>query len=243
MGTDRRALLVRTGKALGLVLLTVIGFELTGRGIDPAAATPLRPALDDAIPFLPHSVWFYSWVYTTLLLPLFVVRCPELFHRLFKAYVIVIVVTLASFALFPVTSLGFRPDPSQIPDDAFHLWAVRLTFVVDPPMNLFPSLHLSIATISALSAWKAHRGAGLLAALIAVGVAITICTMKQHYIADGVSALLLAFVAYALTLRGYDSSSNPDRAYSWRGPAAYLLFHGLFYMTFICLYLAGWKPW
>lgn len=241
MSEERKELMRKATLAIGLTLLTIIGFRITGFATDPAQAATLRTSLDDAIPFVPHSVFAYSWVYSSMLYPLFVVRCPELFKRVALAYTIVIAVTLTFFALYPVTSLGFRPDASLLDDTQFHLWAVRLTFVVDPPMNLFPSLHLSIATLSALCAWKAHRGFGLLAGMIALGVAISICTMKQHYIADGLAALALTAVAYRVTLHTYDEASHPERSYSWRGPAAYLAFHGLFYVTFYVLFLCGWK--
>jgi membrane-associated phospholipid phosphatase len=219
-------------------------FWLIGYGVDPHAAAVLRTPLDDAVPFWPWSVYMYSWVYTSMLYPLFVIRCPALFRRTLLAYALVLAVCLASFALFPVTSLGLRPDVAALDTTTFHGWGTRLTFFVDPPTNLFPSQHLAIATLCVLAAWKARPLWGALALPIALGVGVSILTMKQHYIADGLAAVALAFAAWALVLRRYrPPAGTPRVAATWRGPAAYFAFHGLVYLALFVAFRAGWRPW
>jgi len=228
--------------ALGMLGFTIAGFSLIGFAVDPAEAYVLRTALDDAIPFLPWSVYVYSWVYSSMLYPLFTVRSGDLFWRVVAAYGLVVAVSLLVFAVFPVTSVGLRPDVSTLDTALFHNWGVRLTYTVDPPANLFPSLHMSIAAIAALSAWKARRLYGLLAAPIVLGIAVTICTMKQHFVADGVAALVLVAVVYRLTLHGWPRAAMPraERAFTWRGPVAYVAFHAMVYGgLYVTFRLAG----
>jgi hypothetical protein len=230
--------------ALGLTAATMTLFWWIGYTADPARAASLRTSLDDAIPFVPWTVYLYSWVYTSMLYPLFVVRSPDLFRRVVAAYAVVIVFSLATFALFPVTAVGFRPDPSTLAEASFADWGLRLTYFVDPPMNLFPSQHLSIATISMLSAWTARRAFGLAILPIVAGIAVSICTVKQHFIADGVAGLALAFGVYRIMLARWDPGARreADVASTWRGPAAYLAFHAAFYLALFVAYRAGYRP-
>jgi membrane-associated phospholipid phosphatase len=240
-----KALLRRALVALALLAVMITGYRLIGFAVEPGDARELRLAIDDAIPFWSWSVYLYSWVYTSMLYPAFVVRSPRLFRRIVVAYAVVIVVSLLCFAFLPVSAVRFRPDVSSLDTTAFHEWAVRLTYFVDPPYNLFPSLHLSIATLAALSAWTARRLFGALAFPIVAGIAVSICTMKQHYVVDGVAALVLATATWALVVRPFrgERPAAGDAAYSWRGPLVYLGFHALVYLGFYVAFRLGFTPW
>ena len=91
------------------------------------------------------------------LIPLFVVRCPRLLRRTALAYAIATAVSLVCFIVFPVTSERLRVHSATLEIARPSDWAVSVLYSLDPPYNLFPSLHLSIAALSAFSAWKAAR--------------------------------------------------------------------------------------
>ena len=242
-----RGLRWRLGVAAVVLGGTIVAFGGNGQWTDATTAHTLALPIDRWIPFVPASIYVYSWVYTSMLYPLFVVRSSQLFARTAAAYVLVIVASLTTYLAFPVTSLGFRPDVSHLDPNVFHEWGIRLTFFVDPPTNLFPSLHVSIAAISALAAWKARRLFGLVALPLVVGIVVSISTMKQHYVLDGVAALALAGFAYALLLRPYDAADDPAHvgptAYTWRGPALYVAFHASVYASLYAGFRLGFRPW
>ena len=237
----------RLGLAGAFLAVTAAGFELIGWTASAERAAALWTPLDRAIPFVPWTVFLYSWVYTAMAYPLFVVRDGRLFGQVVKAYGLVVGVSLLTFALFPVTSAALRPDVSSLDTATFAGWATRLTYHVDPPFNLFPSLHLSAAAVSALAAYRARPAFGWLAAPVVVGVGLSILTLKQHFVLDGVAALVLAGVAWALFLRPVTQAasewSGRPLATSWRGPVAYLAFHGTFYAGFFAAWRLGWAPW
>jgi hypothetical protein len=234
---------------LALVGLLLIvwgpGYYAIALTTDPRAARSLGTALDAAIPFVPVTVYLYSWVYTAMLYPLFTVRCIRLFRRVAMAYCLVIAISLVAFRLFPVTSIGFRPDPRLLQDDNFHEWGVRLNFFLDPPFNLFPSLHLSIATLVALTAWKVRPAYGAMATLMASGIALAVLTLKQHYLVDGVAGITLGAASYGVLVHPLRvSNSRADRlAYGWGGPTGYLGFHILVILGLYVLYRSGVRPW
>ncbi len=235
----------RIAIALGVLAFDAIGYNLVGFNTDHARTHSLRLPVDDRIPFWPWTVYLYSWVYTSMLYPLFVVRCPTLFRRTAEAYVLTIGISLAIFAIFPVSSVGLRPDLSNLDLSVFHNWGVALTYFVDPPTNLFPSLHMSVATLAALVAWKARPLYGWLAAPVVLAVALSITTMKQHFVLDGLGAVLVATFAYRARLKNHDADrdSNGPVAYSWRGPMLYLVFHCSAYLAFYAAFRMGFRPW
>jgi len=92
---------------------------------------------------------------------------------------------------------------------------------LDPPFNLFPSLHLSIAALSSLTAWKARRSYGAAAFVGVALIGASICTVKQHFVLDGFGGVALAALVHAFVLHPYRPMPGTDPAYGWRGPAAY----------------------
>jgi membrane-associated phospholipid phosphatase len=116
-------------------------------------------------------------------------------------------------------------------------WAVSVVYYLDPPYNLFPSAHLSIAATAALSVWKVARPSGA-AIFVGVGlVAVSVCTIKQHFLVDVIGGLVLAALASALILRSYHPQIDTPPAYTWRGPVSYLFCLVLFYTGFYVAYL------
>jgi membrane-associated phospholipid phosphatase len=160
-------------------------------------------------------------VFPSSLIPLFVVRCPRLFRRAIVSYGLAIAASLVFFAALPVTSIGLRMDRSALDATRFSTWAVSVLYGLDPPFNLFPSLHLSIAALASLTAWKARRSYGAAAFVGVALIAASICTIKQHFVVDGLGGVLLAAVVHAFVLRPYRPSAGTDPAYGWRGPATY----------------------
>ena len=95
------------------------------------------------------------------------------------------------------------PRPASVMGEGFVVWGLRFLYSSDPPYNCFPSLHVAHSFVSALACYRVHRGVGLGAATCASLVAVSTLFTKQHYIADVIAGILLAFVAYAIFLRKY----------------------------------------
>jgi membrane-associated phospholipid phosphatase len=205
----------------GVAAFFVVGYFGVARGIDPVSAWEVGCALDRRIPFLAGSVWVYLSVFPASLLPLFLVRCPDLFRRTLLAYAIAIAVSLIAFVAIPITSIGLRVDPGTLEVNRLSPWVVALLYRIDPPVNLYPSLHLSIAMLAALSAWKARHGYGAAAFVGVALIAVSICTVKQHFVVDGLGGAALALAVHAVVLRTYAPRFGIDPAYGWRGPAAF----------------------
>jgi len=230
---------LRAFLTIGVVAFFIAGYFGVGLSVDPARARDLGTVLDRRIPFIVPSVWVYLWVFPASLLPLFVVRCPRLFLRTILAYGLAIAASLVVFVALPVTSIGLRADRATLDVTRFSPWAVALLYRLDPPVNLFPSLHLSIAALAALAAWKARRAYGAAACVGVALIGVSICTVKQHFVLDGLGGAALAAFVYAFVLRPYEPTPGTEPAYAWRGPAAYFALLIAVYAGFYAGFLAS----
>jgi membrane-associated phospholipid phosphatase len=78
---------------------------------------------------------------------------------------------------------------------------IQGVYATDNPYNDFPSLHTSISTILAIHWFRFDRRTGVVAAVWTALIVASTVLIKQHYLADLVAGLLLAFGASYLYIR------------------------------------------
>jgi PAP2 superfamily len=232
-----RMILERAILTIGLITFFLVSYFGVGLSRNPASVHSLMTPLDDRIPFVAASVWMYLWVFPCVLIPLFVVKCPRLFRRTVVAYAAVMAISFVSFTVFPVTSGQLRVPKVTLDMSRPSDWAISILYYLDPPYNLFPSLHLSLAAVAAFSVWKAAKPYAV-AIFVSVGcLGVSVCTVKQHYLLDALSGLALAALANVMIIKRYRPVDGAALTYSWRGPAAYLVLVAILYASFYSTYL------
>jgi hypothetical protein len=247
-GAAQRSLAARCERVLLLAALLTFfvgGYFGISARVQPGSARSLMTPLDRWVPFLPASIFVYVAVYFAMLFPLFTVRSRELLGRVALAYAVAMTVAFAFFWWLPVTSRELRPDSAGLDTPTFTGWGLRTLYALDPPLNLFPSLHVAIASLAALCTLKLrvrYRGAAL---LIALAILMSTVTVKQHFWVDGAAGVVLAALAYRLSLGSFGSGRQPcaDLAYSWRGPASYLAHVAAGYVACYLAFRLGVEPW
>ena len=185
------------------VVLNTIVYNWTGALY--AHGFHLNTALDNAIPFVPEWAIFYLYLFyplSALTMAYFVLidfrRCAPLAMSL-------VLINLAAdivYAVFPVTTDIYRQALLAHPmtGNPFAT-AMYAHYASDPSFDCFPSLHAAVAVICFYT-WfryaRARRG-WLTAAIaafmfvIATGVVLSTLFVKQHYIADEIAGILLAW--------------------------------------------------
>lgn len=228
-----------------VVLFFLVGYFGVGWvATDPADARSLALPLDRAIPFLLGSVIVYWSILPMGLLPVFVVADRNVFRRVALAYTVTIAIALAIFVAFPVTSAGFRPDAAAFADAGFTGWLLRLLHFLDPPLNLFPSLHLALAFLAALAAVRVRSPLGVIAVVWTLCIAVSVCTTKQHFALDAVAGMALAaLVQRVLFANPRVPVSLADATFGTRGIALFAGLVALFYACLYAAYLVGFEPW
>lgn len=156
-----------------------------------------RTALDDAIPYRPGWVWIYSCLYYPVIVYInFVMLSPAHFLHVVMSYVILLAGQMAFFTTMPVVvPIAWRAY-NQRRDLSERFLAFVQRF--DDRSNSFPSMHVSVATLTTLHLLPQL---GPWAWLFPVLIAISCLFTKQHYVIDlpaGAALGWASFEAYQL---------------------------------------------
>jgi membrane-associated phospholipid phosphatase len=151
-----------------------------------------RSPVDDRIPYLPAWVWIYSLLYYPAILYVNVVlKTAEQFTRVAFSYLLLLALQAFFFVIFPVrTPHHWRPAQRRCGySERFLAFVQRY----DAPSNSFPSMHTSVAMLTALHLYG-HSGPLAFAFPLLIGLSCVFT--KQHYLVDIPAGAALGWVAY-----------------------------------------------
>jgi hypothetical protein len=153
--------------------------------------------LDEAVPFWPSWVWIYSFLYYPAILYLnWMATDARQFALMAFSFILLLLMQMLFFYIFPVAT----PPHWRSVNTGRKLSERFLLFVqkFDAPSNCFPSMHVSVAMLTAL---HAAQTMGPVAFAFPVLIALSCIFTKQHYLADlpfGAALGWLAFRAFVL---------------------------------------------
>lgn len=152
-------------------------------------------SFEKSIPFVPAFIFFYILTYVSVMIPYFIIRDKMDYRRAVLAYLFIIFVSSIIYLIYPVETI--RPD---IESNGFFLSIVAWVYSTAKPYNLFPSLHISLSTLSALVSLKYKRIVGYILIILLLFISLSTLFVKQHYLVDIIFATVLAFFSYYLFL-------------------------------------------
>ena len=164
-----------------------------------ARSRELRSPLDDLIPYRPRWVWIYSFLYYPVIVAInWCTTSSRHFLYVASSFLLLLLFQMIFFIFLPVaTPAEWRAQNLRRGRSERFLALVQK---FDAPTNSFPSMHVSVATLTAFhlvpvfGAW-----AFLFPALIALSCVFT----KQHYLADLPPGALLGWFVFLLYQRIY----------------------------------------
>src|SRR5262249_60890891 len=145
-------------------------------------APPVHLRLPGAemVPYRPSWVWIYSFLYSPVTLYTnLVMRSPREFTHLAMSFLLLLVLQMVVFISFPVvTPEEWRPECApRTRSERFLRFVQRL----DARSNSFPSMHTSVATLTAL---HLYSSLGPVAWLFPLLIGLSCLFTKQHYVID-----------------------------------------------------------
>ena len=152
----------------------------------------LATFIDDAVPFLPFSILGYALVYVFIFLPAFTIQHRAVFTRVFWGFLLLSLMALPFFVFMPVRV----PRPGVPTQESFFYWGVAFNYVLDKPVNAFPSLHVANSVFAAACCVKLSRRVGLWGIIGSTIIAISTLTVRQHFLADVIAATAIALGVY-----------------------------------------------
>lgn len=162
-------------------------------------------AIDGHIPFLPFSLLLYLSFFAFYLLhkPLLAGSSVgrQRFWRMELVLIAMSVVSCVCFLLFP-TQIELREQALlSLTGEAYPAWlidACRGLFLLDNAVNAWPSIHVSqplfiMLCVTRMQLYAPHKL--LLLWFFLLAVMVSVLTLKQHYVWDAATGVLLALVA------------------------------------------------
>ena len=195
------------------LLLNNLAYDWTGQLYPAGSGFRLETGLDAMIPFVPEMVIFYVYLFYPLVI---LTMLYFAFVEYKKGYalgwslVAINVIAVLIYIAFPVSTYWYRQNLLANPMVG-NFWAnqVYSIFASDTSFNCFPSLHAAVSTIcfftwfqyAKIKPSKTTKAAALAALVIAVGVILSTLFIKQHYIADEIAGIALAWVVGTLLFK------------------------------------------
>jgi membrane-associated phospholipid phosphatase len=156
-------------------------------------------AVDESIRIRPWWVWIYSGIYYPAIgVVVLSARDLRYFNYMAFSYLMLLALHVAVFLLFPVEvpphwrQFGGRESKS--------LRFLSFVQSFDARSNCFPSMHVSVATLTALHTVRNLRCDPLLPTAFVVAIAASCIFTKQHYLVDLPVGAVLGFTAYHVFL-------------------------------------------
>lgn len=145
-------------------------------------------------PFVPGFVYVYLSIFLVFLLPLFYLSSDQI-RALSKTFLAATV--LAGIVYFFVPAELAFDRPHTVPG---HEFVFKWLYTLALPHNLFPSLHVTYATLFIGLAVREERSSILQAGLAVwlLLLMISVLLVRQHHIVDIAGGMVLAFACYRL---------------------------------------------
>ncbi|MEK6835793.1 MAG: phosphatase PAP2 family protein, partial [Nanoarchaeota archaeon] len=77
-------------------------------------------------------------------------------------------------------------------------YILNLIYVLDKPVNLFPSLHVSMTFLAFLIISKFKKDLRIIILIAFILSALSTLFIKQHYLLDTLAGLVLGFISYKI---------------------------------------------
>lgn len=195
------------------LLLNTVAYDWTGQLYPQGSGFRLQTSLDTAIPFVPQMVVFYVYLFYPLVI-LTMIYFAFIEYRRGYAFgwslVAINAIAILIYIAFPVSTYWYRQELLAQPIVG-NFWANQVynVFAGDTSFNCFPSLHAAVSTIC-FFAWfqyaktkpsKITESVAAIAFAVAAGVILSTLFIKQHYIADEVAGVALAWVVGAVVFK------------------------------------------
>ena len=136
--------------------------------------------IDEAIPFQPWWVWIYSFLYYPAIIYLnLLVSDSREFTYMAASFILLLLLQMVFFVLLPVETPTHWRDHGK--RDGLSVRFLRFVQKYDKSSNCFPSMHTSVAMLTAMYAMPY---VGLWGLLFPILIALSCAFTKQHYLID-----------------------------------------------------------
>lgn len=191
-----------------ILILPIISIIYVYLNNNTLHANSVELELDRMIPFVSIFVipYLYWYIYVFAGLVFFAMKNKEAYKKLMLTIVISMLCCYSIYYFFPTTVV--RP---KIVNINFMNQLVKFVYSMDKPYNCFPSIHILNLFLVSLFFYRYNKNKffKIFISLNFIMISLSILFVKQHYVLDILSAILLAMVVY-LSVTVLDYYANID---------------------------------
>ena len=182
----------------GLGSFWASGYFALGRWGQTAHTLDPSITVDSLIPFLGWAVWPYIFGILWIALPAALIRSADYFTQIAATFALNIGMSFLCFLIVP-TQTRLREQASTTDLDFLTAWAVNTLYSIDPPTNLLPSLHVSLAVIATVAIGRQHPEWKAALLIVLAAIILSVLILKQHTIIDALAGIIVACIAFSLS--------------------------------------------
>lgn len=158
--------------------------------------------MDNLFTYRPKWVWIYSGIYYPIIVfTVFSFSDFRQFNYTVMSYVILLVIQMSFFVFFPVqTPAAWR---QQVEGNSLTHKFIAYVQSLDKANNCFPSMHVSVSTLTSLHLAMNYPAIGPWIWLFPLLIALSALYTKQHYFMDLVPGALVGWLAFKVFLMIY----------------------------------------
>jgi len=168
----------------------------------------MRPAIefsssiDAYFKLRPRWIWIYSGIYyPIIIIMIFSFRDMRHFNYTVMSFFILLVFQMLFFIFFPVkTPENWR---GKLEGNSLTVRFMKYVQRLDKSNNCFPSMHVSVSTLTAYHLQSNFAISGIWIFLFPVLIAISALNTKQHYFYDLIPGAIIGWLCYKIYLGIY----------------------------------------
>lgn len=187
----------RVAALIFAVILPLISYLIVGNFMIDSETYQIKTAIDSLILASPSWVFPYILMYVLSLAPICAIGDKSLLKRWVLNVCAMYMIAIPVWILLPV-----RVDRVPLAGDSFSIFLMGIIQFLDPPTNCFPSMHVAIATLSALVIRDVDKSLGLIFLCAVLPIWYSTVAVGQHWAVDGIAGAALAISTYLMVLKG-----------------------------------------
>jgi hypothetical protein len=149
-------------------------------------------SIDEKIPFIWWMIIPYYSYYILLIMPPFVIKKINFIKLLTRTLIEISILCYIIYIFWPISSSSALESVNPNPLDFLHNF-ITFNFL---HQNALPSMHVTVTVIIALAITKYENKLRNLMLIIILAIFLATFLIKQHYLMDSISGLLLGYIGF-----------------------------------------------
>lgn len=185
-------------------------------------------SFDRWVPLVPEWMYIYFgcylfWIANYILVAKIYQDNKSKFYRFVITDMMSRLVCAVFFIALPTTNI--RPD---ISDGGLSVWLLDFLYHIDPPANLFPSIHCLVSWLCFVGIRKSNKVSTwykVFSCIFAILVVLSTQFTKQHYWVDTIAGIALAEILYYVNQK-ISAYKVVERFFTWLNTKIFKLLKG-----------------